>query len=135
MAEYKAIRGHTIRTIAGDASPLVVGDIWYNSSAKKIRGAKLAAGAWASGGTVNGARSEMGGAAGTQTATLIFGGQADPLAQLNESYDGSSWTESPDLNSDHYYAAGVGTQTEALCVTGNPSQQTNVESWDGSSWT
>jgi hypothetical protein len=95
----------------------------------------LAAGAWASGGTINSARSEFGGAAGTQTATLIFGGQADPLAQLNESYDGSSWTEVGDLNSDHYYAAGLGTQTAALCVTGNPSQQTNVESWNGTSWT
>ena len=135
MAEYKAIRGHTIRTIAGDPSPLVVGDIWYSSTTKKIRGAKLAAGAWASGGAANTARSEMGGAAGTQTATLIFGGQPDPLGKLNESYDGSSWTEAADLNSIHYYGAGLGTQTAALCVTGNPSQQTNVESWNGTSWT
>ena len=47
MAEYKAIRGHTIRTIAGDASPVVTGDIWYNSVAKKIKGAKIVAGTWA----------------------------------------------------------------------------------------
>ena len=44
MAEYKAIRGHTIRTVAGDASPLVIGDIWYSSTTRKIRGVKLAAG-------------------------------------------------------------------------------------------
>ena len=50
MTTYKGIRGLTIRTIDGDASPLITGDIWFNSSSKKIKGAKIAAGAWASGG-------------------------------------------------------------------------------------
>ena len=50
MTTYKGIRGLTIQTVAGDPSVLAVGDIWYDSVAKKIQGAKLAVGAWASGG-------------------------------------------------------------------------------------
>jgi hypothetical protein len=113
------------------------GDVYFNTATNLIRLSKkiFGTGAWASGANINSARSEFGGGAGTQSAFLIFGGQADPLAQLTESYDGSSWTEVADLNSDHYYSAGLGTQTAALCVAGNPGVQVNVESWDGSSWT
>ena len=46
MTTYKGIRGLTIRTIDGDASPLIAGDIWYNSAARKIKGSKLPAGTW-----------------------------------------------------------------------------------------
>ena len=35
MADYKAIKGHNIETVAGDPSVLQVGDIWYSSTAKK----------------------------------------------------------------------------------------------------
>ena len=87
MTTYKGIRGQTIRTIAGDASTLIAGDIWYNSSAKKIRGAKLVA-AWASG-TAMPANKWVGFGAGTQTAAIKAGG---PSVNA-ETYDGSSWTE------------------------------------------
>ena len=39
MADYKAIKGHTIETVAGDPSVLQTGDIWYSSTSRKIRGA------------------------------------------------------------------------------------------------
>ena len=70
MTTYKGIRGLTIRTIAGDASPLITGDIWYNSSSKKIKGAKIAAGAWASGGNMNDSKQIMG-SSGIQTSAAI----------------------------------------------------------------
>ena len=94
MTTYKGIRGQTIRTIAGDASPLITGDIWYSSTAKKIRGAKLAAGAWASGGTMNTARNFLAGS-GTQTAGFVASGETPggvPVKDDVETYDGSSWT-------------------------------------------
>ena len=47
MATYKGIRGHTIRTVAGDISPVALGDIWYSNTAKKIRVGKTTAAAWA----------------------------------------------------------------------------------------
>ena len=38
MADYKAIRGFTIHTVDGDPSNLVAGQVWYNSSSKKVKG-------------------------------------------------------------------------------------------------
>ena len=138
MATYKGIRGHTIRTIVGDASPLIAGDIWYNSSSKKIKGAKLVA-AWATGGTMNTARKEAG-AAGTQTAYLAFGGQSPPATVDSEAYDGSSWTEGANLNVGRAGAGNCGaTQTAALFFAGyTPSPAAKVataEKWNGTSWT
>ena len=136
MATYKALRGLTIRTVDGDASPLIAGDIWYNSSSKKIKGAKLAPGAWASGGNLNTA-SKIGLGAGTQTAALHASGT--PFATIVESYDGSSWTEGPDLNTHNYHGGSCGTQTAAIVMGGNkPGPTTHIvtcEKYDGSSWT
>ena len=56
MAAYKAIKGHTIETVAGDPGTIVDGLIWYDSVARKVQGSKTAAGAWASGGNLGTAR-------------------------------------------------------------------------------
>ena len=137
MAEYKAIRGHTIRTIAGDADPLITGDIWYNSTARKIRGAKIAAGAWASGGNMVTAHDEAG-SLGTQTAAMQMGGRDPGTPQDSvdtETYDGSSWTESPDLSYSTYQNCGFGTTTAGLCCGGGPPNFDETAEYDGSSWT
>ena len=115
MTTYKAIRGLTIQTVAGDPSPLTTGDIWYSSTAKKIRGAKLAAGAWASGAAMNTARDSSAGS-GIGTAGLVFAGS--PETVITESYDGSSWTEVADLSAGREGPGGIGTQTAALCIGG-----------------
>ena len=136
MTTYKGIRGQTIRTIAGDASPLIVGDIWYSSTTKKIRGVKLAAAAFASGGNMNTGRDLMG-CAGTQTATITAGGQG-PNTNKAEQYDGSSWTEVGDLVSGARYGMrGFGSTTACIIAGGYPptSGGTVTESWNGSSWT
>jgi len=139
MADYKAIRGLTIRTIAGDASPIVIGDIWYNSSSRKIKGAKIVAGSWATGGNMNTARVTLAGAGkGTQTAGLVFGGYtpAPAVSALNESYDGSSWTEEADLNTAREALSGAGTQAAGLAVAGYISSDSALtEKWNGTSWT
>ena len=137
MAEYKAIRGHTIRTIAGDADPVVTGDIWYNSVTKKIRGAKLGAGSWATGNAMVTGRGQMG-CTGTQTAAVIAGGI--PSSKDNcETYNGSTWTEANDLNTGVQYNILFGTQTAAINTNGvGPSgsaNSDNTEVWNGTSWT
>ena len=93
MAEYKALRGLTIRTIDGDASPLIAGDIWYNSSSKKIRGAKLV-GSWSSGGNLNEAKRLPTGI-GSQTAALQFkGGGATAKIMPDSGYTSTAfWLE------------------------------------------
>ena len=86
MADYKAIKGWTIQTVSSDPSNLVTGQVWYNSTLGKIRGAKLAAGAWASGGNLNSARRTPGGTGnGTQGAFSIFGGTAPQVLTIQQS--------------------------------------------------
>ena len=88
MTTYKGIKGISLQTVAGDPSNLAAGDIWYDSVAKKVQGAKIAGGTWASGGNVNTARYLVG-SAGTQTAGILYGGAgpgAGPIANHTEKY-------------------------------------------------
>ena len=72
---------------------------------------------------------------GTNTAVIYFGGNYSPGVQaLNESWNGSAWTEVGDLNAARSYLTGIGTQTAALAVGGSPDTAAN-ESWNGSAWT
>jgi hypothetical protein len=73
------------------------------------------AGAWASGGNLNTARSGMFGGIGTQTAALAAGGWAPNPTGATEEYDGTSWANNPTgLNTARAYLAGCGIQTAAL---------------------
>ena len=138
MTTYKGIRGLTIRTVAGDPSPLAIGDIWYSSTTKKVRGAKNV-GAWASGGNMN-SNKEAGASSknGTQTAYLAISGRTPPnsVNDFVESYDGSSWTEVADVDSPRQSSGGMGTQTAGLIVGGyNGSAYVgDSEEWNGTSW-
>ena len=149
MTTYKGIRGQTIRTIAGDASPLIAGDIWYSSTAKKIRGAKIAAGAWATSNNINTARQRLK-SVGTQTASMVVGGMSGgpggaPSYSFHdecETYDGSSWTETADTNETaaDRFSSSAGTTTAAV-VGGafaypfSPDLKDVCELWNGTSWT
>ena len=78
------------------------------------------------------------------TSGLIFAGQntgGPPWYSviLTESWDGSSWTEEPDVNTERESGGSVGTQTACLLIAGHrsdspPGARTHVESWNGSSW-
>jgi len=65
---------------------------------------------------------------GTQTAALAFNG-TDTL-----SYNGTTWTNlSKSFNSPRSVAASSGTQTASL-GSGGPPASTDVEEWNGTSW-
>ena len=89
MATYKEIKGVTVQTL--DSDPVVGG----------IPGAT-----WASGGDLNTRRfgPAGGGVASSQTAAIAFGGDQMPteprMLGNTELYNGSSWTETADLNTD-----------------------------------
>jgi hypothetical protein len=81
--------------------------------------------------------------AGTQTAGLCAGRRSPPASPnfvgLSEEYNGSSWTEGNNLNTDRAYLAGCGTQTAAIAAGGTqtPSastDQTVSEEYDGTNW-
>ena len=87
---------------------------------------------------MNTARYQLSGA-GTQTAALAMGGQTAPGARVGntESWDGSSWTETTDLNTSRDNASGGGaSNTSSLLFGGQTTTAVaNTESWNGSSWT
>ena len=81
---------------------------------------------------------------GTTTAMLFAGGEVGPAypprrSGETETWDGTSWTEVADLNTDRSAGCGCGTSTAALCFGGQyaatPNLAVKTESWDGTSWT
>ena len=73
--------------------------------------------------------------AGTQSALLMYGGEASNKKRT-ESWDGSSWTSLTDMAFDRRQGAHGGTQTIAIAGGGdsNPGVIANTELWDGTSW-
>ena len=133
MTDYKAIHGKNILHVASDLDNAEgEGQIWFNTTSNDYKTIVKVAGAWATGGDLSAAKYSLTGAnQATQTAGLIFSGH--PALTTTETYDGSSWTEVADLSTGRKEAGGAGTQTAALCISGNDT--INVESWNGASWT
>ena len=74
---------------------------------------------------------------GTGTAGLVFGGFIDPSpnAMTNtESFNGSSWSNEPALNTASSFISGFGTQTNTVTQVNTPNYQ-GSEKFDGTSWT
>jgi len=100
-------------------------------------------GTWSSGGTLNTARKDLGsfGAGATNgIAAGGYGGGGAAAGNYVESYNGTSWTETTELNAGRGWSpAGAGTQTAGFVAGGQPlppaSGYTGItEKWDGSSW-
>jgi len=99
------------------------------------------AGTWSSGGSLNQAKKETGGAGLTPTASIVFGGVqgSPPSLATTESYNGTSWTEVNDMPQVTSFVAGVGTSTAAVAIAGiggpsDPPTGAYVQEWNGSSW-
>ena len=121
MATYKEIKGVTVQTL--DSDPVVN------------------AGSWSTGGALNQAKKQMGGAGLTPTASIVFGGVqgSPPSLATTESYNGTSWTELNDMPQVSQYLAGMGTSTAAVAIAGiggpgDPPKGDYVQEWNGSSW-
>ena len=138
MAEYSTIKGWTIPTLSSDPPSPVEGQIWYNSTSNDIKCQSyvLGSGVWSSGGGMVNARLDCG-AAGIQTSGLAIGGQTTPTDNYTEKYDGTSWTETGDLNAGRGYEACFGTQTAAVCGGGAPVNPSGdlTEEFNGTGWT
>ena len=96
---------------------------------------------WTAGGTMNTTRFDIAGFGATNTAAIMAGGAASPGSAQKavvESYNGSAFTETTDLNTARTGSMGVGISTAGLVVGGKdtPSNYAgNTESWNGSAWT
>ena len=137
MSDYKEVVGTGVLNYAGDIPNVLVGQLWYNSTAKDFRLSKTAeVGSWSTGGNLNTARGLLAGA-GTQTAALAFGGwNGGTFYAVTEAYNGSSWTEVNDLNQARRGPGGAGTSTAALAFGGHtPPAVVSTEIWNGTNWT
>lgn len=142
MAAYKTLKGLSIKSIAGNPANPLEGQIWYNSSTQLLRGQAFVE-AWASGGNLNTARSQVAGA-GLQTAGLAMGGSPSSSSapsrtngNLTEEYNGTSWTAQATSPLYKRQGSAFGTQTAALFFGGYDDPQgyeaTSAE-YNGSSW-
>ena len=141
MAEYKGIKGFKVQYLSADPSNPIVGQTWYNSTSKDLKYTGVTtSGAWATGNTINTARSQ-GGGAGTFTAGIIFGGEIGPtppvMTGATEEYDGNSWTNGNSMISGRRFFGSAGLQTAALCIAGEDATVgfSEAEEYDGTSWT
>jgi hypothetical protein len=77
MADYKNIKGFNIQYLDSDPPNPIEGQMWFNSTTQTLKGAEagtiVTCDLGISGGNLNTARRSLAGA-GTQTATLAFGG-------------------------------------------------------------
>ena len=112
MASYKDIQGFNIQNLTSDPVPF--------AQAKENN---PYGGTWASGGSYNTARYNPG-AGGNLTSGLLAGGEW-PISfnsGLVELYDGTSWTETTDLNTARQLPKTTGTVNTAIIVTGGYDQ-------------
>jgi hypothetical protein len=133
-------------TPAASYADAITGDFYYNSTTGQFKtvntgGAPL--GAWASGGSMNTARSAMG-SGGTQTSAINMAGRTpSTLVVANvEAYDGSAWSNLTNVNTARRNSGGTAAASTAALIYGGPSDtgppyeanSGSVEQWDGSSW-
>ena len=112
------------------------GELFYSDTDKEFKvGVTVAA--WASGGNLTTARA-TGVGMGTQTAGLFAGGYTGGNVAHSEEYNGSAWTEGPNVGTARRAVTchGFGTQTAGGFAGGYVSGAVgNTELYDGSSWT
>ena len=117
MANYKEVKGVTVQTRDTDPTENV--------------------GSWATGGATGTARI-LPGSGGTQTAGIIFGGrEGSSNTGKTEEYNGTTFAEEADLGTARTGFGGFnGTQSATFAIGGYVSSPvTNVEEWNGASWT
>jgi hypothetical protein len=87
---------------------------------------------------MNTARSAMG-SGGTQTAAIGFGGSEPAASNKTETYNGSTWTAGGTLinsfpSMGNSGGGGPNTSTTDILAAGGPPHKTNVEGYNGTSW-
>jgi hypothetical protein len=101
---------------------------------------------WTETSDLNLARDELAGS-GVQTAAFAVAGKVKESggpptwyqSNTHEQWDGSSWTETTEINTAVSAASAAGHTSSGLKIGGtaglSPSGQTKTEFWNGSSWT
>ncbi len=136
MATYYDIFGQKVQYLASDPSPVVLGQVWYNSTSNTAKIYTNVGAAVSTGGNLNTSLGALGNQTGTQTAALAFSGNALPNT---EEYNGTAWTASNAVNLARYSGSAGGTQTATFfgggsVPAGSPGPGA-TENYDGTCWT
>jgi len=124
MANYQDIKGFNIQSKSSDPVPF---------AQEKINNPY--AGVWSSGGSLSAPKSQIAGFGTVSAAGAAMGKLAPGTLVTNyEVYNGTSWTESTDINTAGRNGRGAGTTTAALVFGGWPRAGA-TETWNGSAWT
>ena len=124
-------------------SDSVVGDMYYNSSTGQFKAIKQGVGSWATGGDLNNGRGQIGSASiSGNTTGFGFGGWDGPASAVRsyaEQYDGTSWTEGPDMPGTARLAGAFGVNTSCISAGGSTGPSgapiaPGAFEWNGSSW-
>ena len=78
MADYKSIHGTTIKSYTTDPDNPIEGQVWYDKTNEVLQyQIPNVTASWRTGNSMNTARQQLAGA-GTQTSSLVFGGEPGP---------------------------------------------------------
>ena len=130
-----------IESVATDPGSPDEGEVWYNSTDNVIRLRSVStAGTWASGGSFPPGGTLAGAGFGSQTATIVAGGTNPAVTSSSFTYDGTSWSPSPSLNTAR---AGLMSSSNAPQISGvvfggytiYPTMLDATENWNGTAWT
>jgi hypothetical protein len=140
MATYYGTYGQKVQYLSSDPTDPQIGQVWYNSTSAVLKVRQtVATNAWASGGNLNTARSQISALGADATNVLNVGGYAyGPNAYVDnvEQYDGTSWTTKTGTPTSLGFRTSGGTVTAGIVMGGHdgPSPAQCI-TWNGTSWT
>ena len=141
--EEWAFSGLPPSTPAANYSDAIVGDMYYNTMSgvfKSINAGGAPIGSWSSGGNMNTARGAMNSFGASKDSAIVGNGFPGPSGNLVEQYNGTSWTEVSEYNTQRAGSPfGGGTVAAGIVAGGQPTPPAsgvvaNTESWNGSAW-
>lgn len=142
MATYYEINGQKVQNLASDPSPVLEGQVWYNttSNTAKVAGYNAAA-SWATAPVMNESRAATA-SFGTQTSGVAATGLITPVTgsyrSTTEKYNGTSWTNSTTVPTPRAYSNGGGVETAGIVYGGDSSPGAGInitEEYSGSAYT
>ena len=137
MATYKDIVGTAVRNNAGNLPAPETGQVWFDSTNidfKYQQPNTTTSGSWRTATDLPYDATGVNGV-GTQTAALVFGGEAPPgVTGQTEDWNGVSWVEVADMSTARKRLGGSGTTTAGLAFAGIITAATAAtEEWSGTS--
>jgi len=138
MATYLTNHGNNIPIRSSDPSNPLLGEVWYNTTSRSLKGVANLAAAWSTSGTVP-QIVRGGGSGGTPTSAWYAGGLQYPGDTKNKTwtYNGTSWSSANDLPQNYFIGGHCGPNSAGL-MFGSQSgygTTTTTSEWDGTNWT